>query len=314
MPSATERFDSARVLAARPAKPARDPFVPHDFLRERERSAEGRIDDVAVVFLVNRECPYRCLMCDLWKYTTDERVPSGAIPTQIDHALERLPSAQRIKLYNAGNFFDPRAIPPEDHEAIATRVRPFDRLIVENHPRMFGPAYAHFRDKLDTELEVALGLETIDREILAALNKGMKVADFDRAVAKLLLDDVFVRAFILVQPPYQAPERAVDQALAAIEHAFTQGVTACSLIPTRAGNGAMEQLQAAGHYTPPTLETLERVLEAGIALGRGRVFLDLWDAKRFAACPDCAEPRLARLSEMNLRQEFLAPIACSRRG
>ena len=33
----------------------------------------------AVVFLTNRECPFRCVMCDLWMNTLDETVPRGAI-------------------------------------------------------------------------------------------------------------------------------------------------------------------------------------------------------------------------------------------
>ena len=78
--------------------------------------------DVATLFLTNRECPYRCLMCDLWKNTLTETVPIGAIPAQIDYALGQLPPARQIKLYNSGSFFDPHAIPPQDHPAIAAQV------------------------------------------------------------------------------------------------------------------------------------------------------------------------------------------------
>jgi uncharacterized Fe-S cluster-containing MiaB family protein len=62
-----------------------------------------------------------------------ETVPVGAIPAQIDYALGRLesnhcgPSVQQIKLYNAGSFFDPLAIPPDDFREIAVRARRFDR-------------------------------------------------------------------------------------------------------------------------------------------------------------------------------------------
>ena len=89
----------------------------------RSVRAAGCVEDVATLFLTNRECPFRCLMCDLWRNTTDTRVPPGAIPQQIDYALARLPAARHIKLYNSGNFFDHQAIPPEDYAAIAERVR-----------------------------------------------------------------------------------------------------------------------------------------------------------------------------------------------
>src|SRR5687768_18538965 len=121
------------ILSARPAKNRVDPFVPYAFLVEPERNASGRVEDVATIFLTNRECPFRCLMCDLWKNTTDEVVPPGAIASQIDYALARLPPARSIKLYNSGNFFDAQAIPPTDHAAIAERLRGFATVIVENH-------------------------------------------------------------------------------------------------------------------------------------------------------------------------------------
>ena len=31
----------------------------------------GGCVDVATLFLTNRECPFRCLMCDLWKNTLE---------------------------------------------------------------------------------------------------------------------------------------------------------------------------------------------------------------------------------------------------
>ena len=136
----------ADILAARPPKQRLDPWKPYAYLVEPERMASGTVEDVATVFLTNKECPFRCTMCDLWKYTLDERVPVGAIPAQIDHALERLPPAKHIKLYNAGNFFDAQAIPPEDHAAIAARVRHFETIIVENHPRLTDERCVRFRD------------------------------------------------------------------------------------------------------------------------------------------------------------------------
>src|SRR5437588_8798964 len=113
-----------------------DPQVPYAFLSEREPDAAGKIVTVSTIFLTNRKCPWKCVMCDLWQNALPDSVPAGAIPAQIDHALSRLPAATHIKLYNAGSFFDPSAIPPEDYPAIAERVRYFDRVIVESHPAL----------------------------------------------------------------------------------------------------------------------------------------------------------------------------------
>src|SRR5439155_1611696 len=161
------------------------------FLVEPEHTRDGTIEDTAVIFLTNRECPFRCLMCDLWKNTTDRRVADGAIAGEIAYALARVPPARHVELYNAGNFFDVRAI------------------------------------------------------------------------------------------------------------------------PTRAGNGALEEFQRQGQFTPPRFESLEEVLDYGLGLRRGRVFADLWDAARFYSCERCGPARAARLHAMNLTQRPAPPIACS---
>ena len=103
---------------------------------EDEVSASGVVAPVATVFLTNRECPWRCLMCDLWQNTLPGDTAPGAIPEQIRRALSALPMARSIKLYNAGSFFDPKAIPAQDDEEIARLVEPFERVIVESHPAL----------------------------------------------------------------------------------------------------------------------------------------------------------------------------------
>ncbi len=303
-------FMTAQIVSARPAKNAVDPRRPYAFFVEPEATASGSIEDVATIFLTNRECPFRCLMCDLWKNTTDDTVPPGAIAEQIDYALARLPAARHIKLYNSGNFFDAKAIPPGDYPAIADRVRAFNTVIVENHPNLCTEACVRFRDALGTSLEVALGLETVHPRVLPALNKQMTLEDFDRAVELLLRDSIAVRAFILLRPPTLDEEQGVEWALRSIEHCFEIGVGCCAVIPTRAGNGIMERLQREGLFTPPRLVSLERVLEAGLRFGRGRVLVDLWDVEKLASCPRCGPPRVERLRSMNLTQRVVPSLAC----
>ena len=314
MPSTIQRSNDlpaeAEILAARPAKNRVDPRVPWAFLAEDERPAVGHVVKVATIFLTNRECPFRCLMCDLWKNTTDEVVPAGAIAEQIDHALARLPTCQQVKLYNSGNFFDPLAIAREEYPAIAARTRCFENVIVENHPRLCGDDCLRFRDLLGAPLEIALGLETIHPVLLPALNKRMSLADFDRATAFLREHDIAVRAFVLLGLPLVREEEAIRWTIRSMEHAFAAGVGCCSIIPTRAGNGIMDRLAAEGRFTPPRLHSLETVLDMGILLGQGRVFVDLWDAERLAACPRCGPRRIERLRRMNLSQEVLPSIVC----
>lgn len=306
------QFSDAEILADRPERNQVDPWRPYAWLVEDERTASGLVQPVATIFLTNRECPLRCLMCDLWRNTTQHKTPLGAIPAQIDFALARLPPARHVKLYNSGNFFDPLAIPVEDYPAIAARTEPFETVIVENHPQFCNQRCRQFRDMLPARLELALGLETARPEILASLNKRMTLDDFRRAVEFLLSQEMAVRTFILLRPPFLSEQEGVEAALETIEYALALGVQCCSVIPTRAGNGIMDRLRDEGLFSPPAARSLEVVLEQGLRLarGRGRVFVDLWDVESLMACPRCGTARQQRLRQMNLTQQIQPPIPC----
>jgi radical SAM enzyme (TIGR01210 family) len=301
------------ILSQRPERNVLDPHKPYAFFVEEECSAAKETVPVATVLLTNRECPWRCLMCDLWRNTLTETVPIGAIPGQIDYALAQLPAARQIKLYNSGSFFDRKAIPLEDYSPIATKVGTFERTIVESHPSLLGDTCLRFRDLLPNQLEVAMGLETVHPTILDRLNKRMTLDQFADSAEFLRTNHIELRVFILVQPPFMQRADALHWAQRSLDFAFDCDATAATLIPTRGGNGVMEVLRNQGEFSPPGLETLESVMEYGIELNRGRVFADLWDIQaNVDACPECHKLRTARLHTMNLVQHVLPRATCEK--
>lgn len=301
----------AWTLAARGPRNVVDPDRPYAFHVEAERDPSGAVIPVATIFLTNRECPWRCVMCDLWRNTLAEATPPGAIPAQIEFALAQMPPARAVKLYNAGSFFDPHAIPPEDHLAIADLVRGFDRVIVECHPALISENVLRFRDLLSSQFEVALGLETAHPEALEKLNKRLTLDQFCVAAEILHRNSIDLRVFILVQPPFQRANVSLHWAERSLDFAFDCGATAATLIPTRSGNGAMEALAANGNFTPPALATLEDAVEYGLSLRRGRVFSDVWDLPRPIDCASCRDARVARLRAMNLSQNVTPRLSCT---
>jgi archaeosine synthase beta-subunit len=315
-----------------PRRQRLDVFKPQACFLETERSAAGTVVSVATILLTNRECPWRCIYCDLWKNTTTSTVPAGAIPAQIDFSLAQLwqdepheflndqnrtrgarpDGARHIKLYNAGSFFDPNAVPPVDFPAIAERMRPFERVIVECHPALVGESAVEFRDLLPSaQLEVAMGLEIADDAILEKLNRRMTLDSFRRAADFLRGNGIALRAFVILKPPYVLTEdAALESAKRSIDFAFDCGATAVSVIPGRAGSAEVAELAAQGTFRPPALTTLEAVLDYGVGLQRARVFADLWDVARLEACPGCAAARISRLKETNLSQAVLPEMDC----
>ena len=304
------RIDGRWIRSQRGEKSPVDPNIPYGYFHEQEPNASGSIEEVNTLLLTNRECPFTCLECDLWKHTTDDPVPAGAIPAQIKYALARLPEASLLKLYNSGSFFDPHAIAVKDYPAVASLAENFASLLVESHPAFLGKHCLDFQSLLRPKLEVAIGLETVHPEVLRRLNKNMTLDAFQGGVDFLGRNGISTRAFILLRPPFLSEQEGVEWACRSIDFAFEAGVEVCSVIPVRSGNGAMDTLVREGFHREPSLLSLGQVLDYGIGLGKGRVFADLWDLERFSGCDRCFEARRTRLEKMNLSQERSAPVTC----
>jgi archaeosine synthase beta-subunit len=334
MPFPSDSRDRDRfVMERRSPRPSHDPWRYQNLIVEDERAADGRLARVATVLLTGRECPWRCVMCDLWRGTIGSDTPPDAIPRQIETARDELMRRQQLvtqmKLYNAASFFDPRAVPDSDYQAVASHLAGLDRVIVESHPALIGPRVDRFLDELErhktagvvpVHLEVAMGLETAHPEALERLHKHMTVEQFAAAANRLEERGVSLRVFLLISPPFVPFVDQDDSLLASIDVAFSCGASVVSLIPTRPGNGALEALEDDLLFRPPTLEDIERSFAAalksqktpGLGLRRNdeRLFVDLWDLERFATCPHCVDARRVRLKTMNLEQQILPEISC----
>ncbi len=294
----------------RESKLSVDPWQPNGWLREEERGSDGRCIPILTIFLSGAECPFECVFCDLWRQTLDGPTPRGAIPKQIAAAIAAAgpPTAGAVKLYNASNFFDPIAVPPEDDQEIAALLRPFDRVIVESHPRFIQRRSLEFADRLRGTLEVAIGLETSDPDVLARLNKRMTLDMVADAAAALRGAQIGVRFFLLVPPPFVAAGEAVASTQRSVTYAAGLGASHVSLIPTRP-----EPIRASDvpyDLAPPTLRMVEDVLDACHATADVVVSVDLWNIERLADCTRCGPARIDRLRAIGLTGHHTARIPC----
>ncbi len=295
---------------------------PYAALKEAERSADGRLREVVTVFLTNRECPWKCFMCDLWQNTLDQTISAGAVLRQIETALNELEVPEdagaraelEVKLYNSGSFFDPGAIPPEADAEVARSLSGFRNVIVESHPRLVGDRCLRFRDRLDGSLEVAMGLETAHPEALEHLNKGFTPDTLLNKCRWLRSEGIGVRVFLLVNPPFVPAAVQEDWLVRSLLSVKEAGGDVVCLIPTRSDSGALAHWRGRGDFEPTRLEQLERGFERGLGLGLGRVFADLWDLESFSACDACLSDRSNRLQRMNHEQVVLPAVACAECG
>ena len=302
----------SRVRALRPAVPAAaEPRHPRT-LDERERLPDGRVVASRTVFPVGAECPFACVHCDLWRHTIGPRATApGSLPRQIREGLAGGHGIEQVKVYNASNFFDERAVPAADDAALVEILAPFSRLVVECHPRWIGGRCFELAERLPGRLQVAIGLETVHPTALPRLGKAMTVERFDRAVDALLTRDIGVRAFVLLGAPFVPPDEGVEWAVLSVEHALRRGVEHVAILPLRGGNGAIDELRRRGELGVPTLTDLEEAFDRSLEVARaGVVTADLWDLEDDLACSACREARRGRLARMNLSACVETRVAC----
>jgi radical SAM enzyme (TIGR01210 family) len=283
---------------------------------EEERRPGGEIEQALTVFLTGAECPFTCSFCDLWQWTLDGPTPPGALTRQLETVLEARDgkTPDRLKLYNASNFFDQRAVPYEDILGIAKMAAPFAAITVESHANTIGPKTLQFARRIPGRLEVAVGLETIHPAAAAQLNKRLDLARFDSA-ARLLSDSgIDLRVFVLLGAPYVPVDETVAWTVRTVEYAVERGASVVSIIPVRAGNGELERLQGLGHFTLPTLTQLEQSLDLSLEFTSSVVTGDLWDVDRLPACERCQAERVERLRRVNISGRAEPRISCDACG
>jgi archaeosine synthase beta-subunit len=302
-----------RIRSLRPQKAQVDSSRAHGSLLEVERRPNGKVEQALTVFLAGAECPFTCSFCDLWRFTLDGPTPPGALIRQLDGVLRGLdgPLPDRLKIYNASNFFDPRAVPLEDVLGIARLAAPFSAVTVESHANTIGPKTLDFARAIPGRLEVAVGLETIHPVAMQQLNKRLDLARFDSASRFLSESGLDLRVFVLLGAPHVPAEESVAWTVRTVEYALEHGASVVSIIPVRGGNGEIERLQQLGHFTPPTLSQLEESLDLSVQLTGGVVTADLWDVERLPACAHCRSARITRIRQVNLTGQPVARLACS---
>jgi archaeosine synthase beta-subunit len=303
-----------RIRSLRPPKSQVDPYRAHGSLIEEERRPDGKVERALTVFLTGAECPFTCSFCDLWRWTTDGPTVPGALTRQLESVLRAHdnPLRDRLKLYNASNFFDQRAVPSEDLPGIAKLAGSFAAVTVESHANTIGPRTLAFARQIPGRLEVAVGLETIHPVAAAQLKKRLDLARFDSAAGFLSNNGMDLRVFVLLGAPYVPADESIEWTVRTVDYAVEHGASIVSIIPVRGGNGEIERLQGLGHFVPPTLSHLETALEGCLQLTSTVVTADLWDVGRLAGCDHCRSERIERLRRMNVTGRAELRIACAK--
>ena len=231
-------------------------------------------------------------------------VPRGAIAAPDPRARSSaLPPARQIKLYNAGSFFDPQAIPRRRLRAdrVGRRgIRSRDRRIasgVSARPvRRCVPAVSRSggrpRSRWPSGSRPRIGMRW------RRLNKRMTLDDFADAAAFLAQHAIALRVFVLLDPPFVPHHDGAEWALSSVRTARGVGASVCVGDPD--ARRQRRHRRAAGRAAAAARS---RAISSGwcrkvwpMRQGRMRVFADLWDVEQLFDCR-CSTERAGRLAQ-----------------
>ncbi|MGI9470824.1 MAG: hypothetical protein ACR2NZ_04790 [Rubripirellula sp.] len=269
------------------------PDKPYLVIHEPEPDGQGGQVETTTVFLTVSSCPIGCSMCDLHLNTLPTATPVGAVPRQIETAVADS-DAKWLKLYNSGNFFDPRSIPPRDHRAIAQHCQRFERVIVENHPRFGLQRLQEFQQLMPMQIEVAVGLETVQPRWLKRLGKQMSRDEFGAYANVLRERGIDLRVFLILGVPGISARESIRWARLSVRHAIASSARHISIIPARSGHGWNGQSDQLPTFSLDQLGEIQHQLLTD-ADGQAAITLDLWDVDR-------NREQRAKLQRANLEQ------------
>jgi hypothetical protein len=236
---------------------------------EKERFDSKRC---LTVILRTKGCGWnKCLMCG-YSREADERVKTENLKNQLDFALNTHSNFDVLKIFTSGSFFDEREIPKSFEEYVYEKISEenIKKLIVESRPEFIS------RERLrkippDVTAEVGIGLETSNDFVREyCINKGFKFEDFKKAALVLKEENIRVKVYLLLKPPFLSESEAIKDVICSAR-AVKDYADIISLNLTNVPSKTyIEVLWRRGLYRPPWLwsavEAIRRIKEIGIEI------------------------------------------------
>ncbi|MFW5936304.1 MAG: archaeosine biosynthesis radical SAM protein RaSEA, partial [Candidatus Hadarchaeota archaeon] len=210
----------------------------------------------------------KCLMCG-YSQDADKRVTAENLQNQFDYAMSKFEDDfDIVKIFTSGSFFDEREVPSNVREYIYQKVvdNGVKKLSVESRPEFVT------REKLvdqEVVLEVGIGLETSNDFIREhCINKGFTFEDFKKAASLLKEENVLIKVYLLLKPPFLSEKEAINDAISSALH-VKEYADMVSVNPTNIPSKTyIEVLWKRGMYRPPWLwsmiEVVNRIREEGM--------------------------------------------------
>lgn len=171
----------------------------------------------ATLILKAGRCSWRgCTFCGYGRnngYTPSEKNLKKEFNVFFDRIRD---NTDTVKVFGSGSFLDDRQVPESMRAFFAKKCeeKKVKKLVIESRPEHISVEKLAAFSSL--ELTVAIGLEVADDRLLERINKGLRLADYEKAVGEIRKAGARVRTYLLVNIPGEDTDtldRSVEYAL-----------------------------------------------------------------------------------------------------
>ena len=233
-----------------------------------------------------------CSMCGYIRDSYIETLESHYIKNQFLNAwnakIEEIEKDEFnfiIKIFNSGSFFDDEEINEDVRAFIYEKISQVDKIkevVVESRVEFLNETnLKKMKEKLGNKhIEIAIGLETANDHIrINYLNKGLLYDDFLSVVQLIRKNQLGIRVYLLLKPPFLNERSAIDDCVASIKKMIGLKVNTISINPVNIQKGTLvDYLWKKKLYRPPWFYSLIKCLNSAITsqelLGYTRIVSD----------------------------------------
>ncbi|NHK30304.1 MAG: TIGR01210 family radical SAM protein [Asgard group archaeon] len=232
--------------------------------------------EALVIILNSKGCQWGlgsfggCSICGYSNETT-ENITATDLINQTKKVLEIFSKKnfQAIKIFNSGSFLDETEIPVEAQERIFNMINEFENIseiIVESRPEFVTKKSLNRLTKIldeNKQLEIGIGLESSNDFIrLNNINKGFLFTDYTKAVNIALKEEVRIRSYLLLKPPFLTEQEAIADTYQSVIDAIEAGSRSISINPVNIQSGTLVyDLWQNGLYRSPWFWSVRKVLK-----------------------------------------------------
>ncbi len=176
-----------------------------------------------------------------------------------------------LKIFNSGSFFDHDEINNQVREHMYKKISEVSKIkevVVESRvDYITREKLVIMRNSLqDKHVEIGIGLETADDHIRQHyINKGLTLDAFKKALNTCIENNIGVKAYLLLKPPFLNEQSAIDDCVNSIRTCIDLNVNTISINPLNIQKGSLaEYLWYQKRYRPPWFYSLFKCLKKAL--------------------------------------------------